>query len=258
VDNRADHQAEAKAPQLRSAAPAIVLARPQMGENIGAAARVMANFGLSDLRISAPRDGWPNEKADAMAAGGVAVVKSARVTGDFESAISDLTVIYAATARTRDMEKPVLTPRAAMAQARAEIAQGGAPGFVFGAEASGLTNDEVALADAVLSIPVDAACSSLNLAQAVAVTAYEWMAGDPAPGGGEGPVPAPRDELLGLIDQFEEALEAKNYFFPEHRAATMRRNLRAALSRGGLTSQEVRSLRGALKALTRGEGPEGG
>lgn len=255
VDNRPEQMAEAKGAKANPLSPAVVLVRPQMGENIGAAARVMANFGLSSLRICAPRDGWPNEKADAMAASGLDVIQAARVTDGFDGAIDDLTLVFAATARPRDMEKPVMTPRQAMDRARAEIAAGGRPGFVFGPEASGLAGEEVAMADAILAIPVDAACPSLNLAQAVAVTAYEWMAGDPAPQDyGELAPAAPRDELEGLILQLEDQLGDAGYFFPEHRADTMKRNLRAALSRAGFTSQEVRSLRGALKSLARDRG----
>lgn len=250
MDNRQDREAKAGAPQARTAGPAIVLVRPQLGENIGAAARAMANFGLSDLRIAAPRDGWPNERAEAMAAGGAPLLHAARVTQDFQETIADLTLVFAATARPRDLWKAAVTPREAMARARAEIARGGRPGFVFGPEASGLSNDEVAPADAILAIPVDPACSSLNLAQAVGVTAYEWMAGEEAPPVyGDTPVPAPRADVLGLIDQLEESLDARGYFFPPHRAETMRQNLRGALARAGFTAEEVRGLRGAIKAL---------
>jgi tRNA/rRNA methyltransferase len=236
---------------MRKTAPAIILARPQMGENIGAAARAMANFGLSDLRIAAPRDGWPNEKADAMAAGGIQIVRAARVTRDVAEATGDLTLLFAATARPRELEKPALTPRQAMARARAEIAAGGRPGFLFGPEASGLSNEEVASAAAILAIPVDENCASLNLAQAVAVTAYEWLAGELAPEKfAQSAERASLAEIEGLTGQLEAALDAVGYFFPPHRAETMRLNLRAMFARGDFTPAEIRSLRGALKALT--------
>lgn len=250
MDNRPDMGAEARAPQARRDAPAIILARPQLGENIGAAARAMANFGLSDLRLVAPRDGWPNERAEAMAAGGLAVVQAARLTPDVASAAGDLTLVFAATARRRELEKPALTPRQAMARAKEEIAHGGRPGFLFGPEASGLSNEEIASAGAILAIPVDPACSSLNLAQAVAVTAYEWLAGDPAPEiYPEGGRRAAIAEIEGLTGYLEQELDARGFFFPPHRAETMRLNLRAAFARGDFTEAEVRALRGALKSL---------
>lgn len=249
MDNRPDTRAEATAPQMRKNAPAIILVRPQMGENIGAAARVMANFGLSDLRIAAPRDGWPNAKADAMAAGGIGVVQAATVVRTAAEAVGDLTMTFATTARRRELEKPVFSPREAMAAAKAEIARGGRPGFVFGPEASGLSNDEVAGAAAIVSIPVDPACSSLNLAQAVAIVAYEWRAGDAVDG-----FPAPGEratlgEIEGLTRQLEAALDGVGYFFPPHKADTMRLNVRSMFARGDFTQNEVQSLRGALKAL---------
>lgn len=238
-----------------SAAPAIILARPQMGENIGAAARVMRNFGLADLRIVSPRDGWPSEKAEAMAAGAADLLESARVVEDVAEAVGDLTLLFAATARPRDMVKPVVTAREAMPRAAKAIAEGGAAGVMFGAEASGLSNAEIALADAILTLPVDPAFSSLNLAQAVAVTAYEWRAGDPPPDTfGDAPRPADKAALSGLQAHLEEELERAGFFFPPEKADLMRRNLRAALARGGLTEQEISTLRGAIKALSRGRG----
>jgi tRNA/rRNA methyltransferase len=223
-----------------------------MGENIGAAARAMANFGLSDLRLVAPRDGWPNARAEAMAAGGLAVVQAARVTPDVPAAIADLTIVFAATARQRELEKPVLTPRQAMARARAEIACGGRPGFLFGPEASGLSNEEIAPAAGILAIPVDPACSSLNLAQAVAVTAYEWLAGEVAPDAAAFGPSRPRAtlaEIAGLTEHLETELEARGFFFPPAKAESMRVNLRAAFARGDFTQAEVNALRGAIKSL---------
>lgn len=237
--------------QTQAQAPAIILARPQMGENIGAAARVMRNFGLTDMRIVSPRDGWPNEKADAMAAGAADVLQGARVTDDFTEAVGDLTLIFATTARSREMVKPVMTPREAMARAKAETARGGRSGVLFGAEATGLLNEELAAADILLTIPVDPGFSSLNLAQAVAVTAYEWRAGDPAPEDfSAAPLPATKQELMALMDHLESELDGAGFFFPAHKAETMKRNLRAGLTRGNWTHQDVQTLRGAIKALT--------
>lgn len=234
----------------RENAPAIVLARPQMGENIGAAARVMRNFGLSEMRISAPRDGWPNEKAWTMSAGATNVLDSARVTEDFTEALEGLTLVFAATARRRDLMKPVVTAREAMAQAREEIASGGRVGVVFGAEASGLKNEEVAVADAILTLPVDPEFSSLNLAQAVAVTAYEWKAGDPLPEDfAMNHVPADKAALTGLMSHLETELEDAGFFFPPEKAEKMKLNLRSTLTRGRLTDQEIHTFRGAIKAL---------
>lgn len=237
--------------QTQAEAPAIILARPQMGENIGAAARVMRNFGLADMRIVSPRDGWPNEKADAMAAGAADVLEAARVTDDFARAVGDLTLVFATTARAREMVKPVMTPREAMARAKAETARGGRPGVLFGAEATGLLNEELAAADILLTIPVDPDFSSLNLAQAVAVTAYEWRSGDPAPDDfSAAPLPATKQELMALMDHLETELDRAGFFFPAHKAETMKRNLRAGLTRGNWTHQDVQTLRGAIKALT--------
>jgi tRNA/rRNA methyltransferase len=222
-----------------------------MGENIGAAARAMANFGLSDLRLVAPRDGWPNARAEAMAAGGLSVIQAARIAPDVPAAIADLTLVFAATARQRELEKPVLTPRQAMARARAEIARGGRPGLLFGPEASGLSNGEIAPAAAILAIPVDPACSSLNLAQAVAVTAYEWLAGV-TPDAAAPDLSRPRAtlaEIAGLTEHLETELEARGFFFPPAKAETMRVNLRAAFARGDFTQAEVHALRGAIKSL---------
>ncbi len=237
--------------QGEAKAPAIILARPQMGENIGAAARVMRNFGLTDMRIVSPRDGWPNKKADALAAGAVDVLETARVSDDFASAVSDLTLVFATTARSREMVKPVMTPREAMARAKTETDRAGRAGVLFGAEATGLLNEELAAADILLTIPVDPGFSSLNLAQAVAVTAYEWRAGDAAPEDfSAAPLPATKQELMALMDHLEAELERKGFFFPDHKAESMKRNLRAGLTRGNWTHQDVQTLRGAIKALT--------
>ncbi len=246
--------------------PAILLARPQLGENIGAAARAMANFGLTDLRIVAPRDGWPSPKAQAMAAGALGDHAAdgtprpgpvtARVFDDLPAAIADLRYMLAATARPRELEKPVFGPQEAVAGLRARRAAGAGVGVLFGPEASGLTNDEVGAADAIVTYPVNPAFASLNLAQAVGVFAHIWRASaagdDAAPPFDHESLPAPKADFDGLMAQLEQALETARYFHPADKQPLMMRHMRAALTRAGLTEQEVRTLRGAIKALERG------
>lgn len=235
-------------------APAIILVNPQMGENIGAAARVMGNFGLADLRLVAPRDGWPNPQADAMAVGSP-VLESARVFETIAEATADLSRVYATTARPRGMEKRVLTGRAAIAEAREALSAGEGTGILFGAERQGLENDAVAGADAILTLPVDPAFKSLNLAQAVAVVAYEWASGDPVPEAfTDMAPPAPRIEIDRLFEHFETELERAGFFYPPDKTPLMINNLRSALIRARFTDQEARTFRGAIKALAIGRG----
>jgi len=239
--------------------PAICLVRPQMGENIGAAARVMLNFGLTSLRLVAPRDRWPNPKAEVVAVGADHVLQRARVDWRLEDALADATLVVAATARPRGMEKPVWGPRVAAAKLRAAIAAGERPVVMFGPEAAGLESDEVAKADAILTLPVNPGFASLNLANAVAVFAYAyaearqgadlppWFADQQSP-------PAAQEELEALFAHLEEELERGRFFHPPDKAPLMKRNLRAPLLRARLTEQEVRTLRGVIKALTIGRG----
>ena len=236
------------------AAPAFILHTPQMGENIGAAARVMGNFGLPELVIIDPRDGWPNAKAVSMAAGSP-VLDAAEVHADWISGAGRFTRIYAATARPRGMEKPVLTARETIAEIRSAIAAGERPAIVFGGEKSGLPNEVVAEADAILTLPVDRAFASLNLAQAVAVCAYEWRAEEAVPAQFD-PVaePASKDNLQRMFEHFEAELETAGFFFPPEKTPLMIQNLRAAFVRGRWTEQEVRTFRGAVKALAKGRG----
>jgi len=230
--------------------PVIILVRPQLGENIGKAARAMLNFGLTRMRLVAPRDGWPNPAAGPAASGADIVLDRAGVFDRLEDAIADLTQVHATTVRPREMAKPVLTPAAAVA--RMGRAPGGA-GILFGAERSGLDNDEVALADSILTVPVNPDFSSLNLAQAVILVAQEWFrAGDDTPPvvtHRDGP-PATKDDLQGLYDQLESDLEARGYFRSEARKPVQIRALRTLFQNTGLTEQEVRTLRGVFKALT--------
>jgi tRNA/rRNA methyltransferase len=237
--------------------PAIILSEPQLGENIGACARAMANFGLSDLRLVKPRDGWPNPKADAMAAGATPLIETARVYDSVEDAIGPLRLVFAATARDRAMAKPVLTPREAARRLRAAAAEGIATGLLFGNERAGLSNDEVALADCIITVPTDPGFSSLNLGQAVLLIGYEWFrCGDGTPPeriDHGGAIPAPREELIRLFEHLEEELEKSGFLFPPGNRPGMIRNLRSILHRAQLTDQEVRTLRGVIVALTKGK-----
>jgi len=247
-------------PPEPQAAPVFVLARPQMGENIGAAARAMLNFGLGGLRLVAPRDGWPNPKATAMASGAGAVLERAGLFATLPEAIADCTRVYATTARGREMTKPVLTPEAAMAEAAAHIAAGGRVAVLFGPERAGLENPEVALASAVVSVPVNPAFPSLNLAQCVLLSAYEWAraAGAGLPEGVATMAAAPEataDEVARLADHYEERLDAAGWFFPPDKAPGMRRNLRAMFARLPLTRADVQTLHGVLRQLVRRKMP---
>lgn len=238
-------------------APAIVLSEPQLGENIGACARAMANFGLSDLRLVKPRDGWPNEKAEAMAAGAVPIIAKAKIYDSVAVAIGELRFVIAATARERSMAKPVLTPPEAAGRLREASARGAGSALLFGNERAGLTNDEVALADAVVTVPTDPKFSSLNLGQAVLLLSYEWFrCADATPPEriDYGPaVPAPREELFLLFEHLEEELEKTGFLFPPGNRPGMIRNLRSMLHRATLSDQEVRTLRGVIVALTKGK-----
>jgi len=237
--------------------PAIILSEPQLGENIGACARAMANFGLSDLRLVKPRDGWPNPKAEAMAAGAAGLIAAAKVFDSVEDAIGPLQLVYASTARDRSMAKLILTPAEAAERLREASENGIATAVLFGNERAGLTNDEVALADCVITVPTDPGFSSLNLGQAVLLVGYEWFrSGDETPPeriDHGAALPAPRDELIRLFEHFEEELEKSGFLFPPGNRPGMIRNLRSILHRAQLTDQEVRTLRGVIVALTKGK-----
>jgi tRNA/rRNA methyltransferase len=235
--------------------PAIILIVPQLGENIGAAARVMANFGLTDLRLVAPRDGWPNPAAETMSAGALPDVVTVSVFERVEDAIADCALVFATTARPREMEKPVVGASEAITRIRATPAL---TAVLFGGERAGLPNEAVALADAILSYPVNRAFASLNLAQAVALLAHgyaEASASGPPPGFMVSKeVPASRDELVGMMEHFEEELDRAGFFYPDAKRAPMAQNLRNAFTRAGWTAQEVSTFRGAIKALAVGRG----
>jgi tRNA/rRNA methyltransferase len=238
-----------------SPTPAVILVEPQMGENIGMAARAMANFGLTELRLVAPRDGWPNEKAVAAAAGATAIVEEARIYPDVRAAIADLRFVLATTARERGQMKRVLSPEEAMAAARPRLAAGEGVGILFGRERTGLENDEVSLADAIVTFPVNPAFPSLNLAQAVLLVGYEWFkgaSGGVLPFGGETrSPPAPREMVASFLDYLEAELDAAAFYPPDKRPV-MARNMRDMFLRMGMSEQDVRTIRGAVRALAEG------
>ncbi|PYB75231.1 MULTISPECIES: RNA methyltransferase [Rhizobium] len=236
--------------------PAIILVEPQLGENIGMVARAMANFGLVELRLVKPRDGWPSDKARAAASKADHVIDGAVVYDTLEEAIADLNFVYATTARGRDGFKPVRSPVTAAETLRHKFRAGEKTGILFGREKSGLSNEDVALADEIVTFPVNPAFASLNIAQAVLLMSYEWMKSSmddvhavpfDAP---EQPM-ATKDELVGLFDHVEEALDARGYFHPPHKKARMVENLRAVLSRRAFTTPEIHVVRGVISSLDR-------
>lgn len=235
--------------------PVIILVRPQMGENIGMAARAMANFGASALRLVAPRDGWPNAKAVETAAGATAILEAARIYPDVRAAVADCQFVWATTARARGQGKRVEAARMAVAEM---VQQGNATGHavLFGPERTGLENDEISLADAILTFPVDPAYASLNVSQAVLLVAYEWFSaahgGAPAFGAKEQGPPAPRAMVHSFFDFIEGELDAAGFFVPDHKKPLMQRNFRNILHRLAMSEQDVRTLRGAIVALVNG------
>lgn len=246
-------------PDISSDWPAIILVEPQLGENIGAAARAMRNFGLGQLRLVAPRDGWPNERALATASGADQVLERAVVFPTTAAAIADLTFVAAATARRRELEKPLLGAEGCVAQTRSALAAGGRVGVMFGGERAGLSTEDVARADVIMSYPVNPAFASLNLAHAVCVFAYAWRNADgaaPPPNVQIEPSPAASHaDLDRLFRHLEDELIAAGFLFPPEKAPTMMRNLRTTLQRAALTDNDVRTLRGVIKALTGRRGP---
>lgn len=233
--------------------PAIVLVRPQLGQNIGTAARAMLNFGLTDLRLVTPRDGWPNPAAGPASSGADSVLENARVYTTLAEATADCTHVYATTVRKRGVIKPVLTPDAAARQIHSEP---GRAALVFGPERSGLETDDVALARTIVTVPINPEFGSLNLAQAVILITYEWSKGQglASPPSTDLEPPAPQFELEGLIGQLDTMLERTGYFFPPDRTITAKQTLRSVLSKPGWNAQEVRTLRGVLSTLDRPRG----
>lgn len=240
--------------------PPVILCRPQLGENIGLAARAMLNCGLTELRLVAPRDGWPNERARAAAAGADAVLDAARVYATLPEAVADLTHVLATTARPRDRTDLVLTPRAAGLELRALIARGARPGLLVGPEREGLTNDELSCADRIVTARLNPAFSSLNLAQAVLLLGYEWLeAGAQAP---DAPQPAeeaaPKAELLGFLRRLEAELDAGAEAAGVVNEPPFGRNLRELFQRARPTRAELRTLHGVVSYLTRRARPDDG
>ena len=230
-----------------------------MGENIGAAARAMLNFGLDRMRIVGPRDGWPNPAAAAMASGAGRVLDAATLHADVPDALADCTFVYATTARSRDLTNPIMSPEAAMRDAAARIAAGGHVAVMFGPERAGLENDDIARANALISVPVNPEYPSLNLAQCVLLVAYEWMraSGDVIQLRTElaGTDWATGDEVEHLARHFEERLDDAGFFFPLHKSQSMRLNLRNMWSRMPLTRVDVQTLHGMLRQMVRWAGP---
>jgi len=240
--------------ELIAEGPAIILVEPQLGQNIGMVARAMANFGLFELRLVNPRDGWPSEYAQKAASGALHVVDAATVHDTLEDAISDLTFVMATTARPRDMIKIVRGPQEAATDLRRRFVSGEKTGILFGRERWGLNNDEIAMADEIVTFPVNPAFASLNIAQAVLLMSYEWMNAsgqDPARHGFEPqmhPV-AERRHLTALTDHVVSALEEVGYFYPQERRERMELTVRNIFTHMKLSEQEIQTLRGVVAQL---------
>ncbi|MCJ7993109.1 RNA methyltransferase [Rhizobium cremeum] len=241
---------------LLAEGPVIILVEPQLGENIGMVARAMANFGLWELRLVKPRDGWPSEKARSAASKADHVIDATQVYETLEEAIADLNFVYATTARERDGFKPVRSPVTAAETLRGKFRGGERTGILFGRERWGLTNEEVALADEIVTFPVNPAFASLNIAQAVLLMSYEWMKSGIEDLGetrfqAVEQSPATKEHLIGLFEMVEEALDARGYFRPVGKKPRMVENLRAVLSRRAFTEQEIHVLRGVFATFDR-------
>lgn len=247
-------------------APVAILVRPQLGENIGMAARAMANFALKELRLVAPRDAWPNKDAYTAASGATEIIEGARVYPSLKDAVSDLHYVCATSARTRDSVKVIQSPQSAAATMRSRIGDGEKCGIMFGPENAGLENDDIALADSLVMAPVNPEFASLNLAQAVLIVGYEWYKGTESAALGrrtdfDGPAreglqmlrtrPATRGEMTGFFEHLEHELDQSNFLRPPEKRPQMIRNIRNMFMRMGASEQEVRTLRGIVSSLTR-------
>jgi tRNA/rRNA methyltransferase len=250
------------------AAPTLILVRPQLADNIGMTARAMANFGLGELRLVAPRDGWPNEKARIAASGANFIVDGAQAFATLAEALAGLNWVCATTARQRDLAKSVLSPEQAVAEMRRRMSGGQRCGILFGPERNGLETEEVANADAAVMAPVNPSFASLNLAQAVLLMSYEWMKQANAGTLGRvttyeaplqpglrtrGSPPATKEELLGFFEQLERELDGSGFFTAPEKRPSVVQNLRSMFTRMGATEQEIRTLRGIVKALAGGK-----
>ncbi len=237
--------------------PVIVLVRPQLGENIGKAARAMLNFGLVELRLVSPRDGWPNPSAGPAASGADIVLERAAVFESVAAAVADCGQVYATTVRKRGVTKPVVTPERAARDIHAAPTRAA---ILFGPERAGLETDDVALARTIITVPINPEFGSLNLAQAVILVAYEWSKGLSlaSPPETEMPPPARQDELEGMLEQLDTMLEDAGYFFPPDRTTVTKRTIRTLLTKPGWSSQEVRTMRGILSTIDRPRPSRGG
>jgi tRNA/rRNA methyltransferase len=242
------------------AGPVIVLVRPQLGENIGMAARAMLNCGLSELRLVAPRDGWPNPKAERAASGADVVLEQAKLFDSVADAVADLQHVVATTARTRELVQRIVTARRAALEVRGWIAGGARVGILFGPERTGLENDDMVHADTALTIPLNPQFTSLNVAQAVLLVAYEWIASADATSAERlsehATRPATKDELQNLFDHLERALDQSGFLRHKAMRPAMVNNLRALLQRTGMTEQEVRTFHGVIKFLSKSKHDE--
>jgi tRNA/rRNA methyltransferase len=228
--------------------PIIVLVRPQLGQNIGKAARAMLNFGLTDMRLVAPRDGWPNPEAGPSASGADVVLEQAQVFSTVQDAIADCSLVFASTVRRRDLVMPVASPEQ---MADRIAASGERSAILFGPERSGLETEDVALANAIVTVPINPQFGSLNLAQAVILLAYEWSKRGQfvQPTIKDLEPPAPHGDLEGLMGQLNQELEAKGYFFPASRTKATKNTLRTIFTKTGWSSREVKAVRGLVRAL---------
>jgi tRNA/rRNA methyltransferase len=246
-----------KAPEALSPGPpgpAIILVEPQLGENIGMAARAMLNCGLTELRLVNPRDGWPSEDAAAASAGADRIIDEAPVFETTADAVADLNLVFATTARPRDMTSRIVPPAEAANEIRAFMEGRGKAGVLFGREAKGLKNDDMVLSDAIIMIPVNPAFNSLNLAQAVFAVGHEWFRADLEIPPSELSMPketrpADKADLLGLFEHLEDELDKSGFYHVREKRPVMVRNIRNMLQRAGLTEQEVRTLRGVITSL---------
>jgi tRNA/rRNA methyltransferase len=237
--------------------PVVILDKPQLADNIGAVARVMANFGLDRLRLVSPRDGWPQDRAWATASGADWVLDGVQVFDGVAAAMADLNTVFATTARPRETRQPVRTPREAARVLYDDTASGLVVGLLFGAERAGLETGDIALCQGIVTIPIDPRHQSLNLAQAVAINAYEWrtlVEDAPPPNFREGEAPASGELQLGMYEHLETELEAAGFFHPPEKKRSMSQNLRVMLGRSAFTEQEVATFRGVIHALSRGRG----
>ena len=242
---------------VREPAPVVVLVETQLGDNIGSAARAMANFGLSRLRLVKPREPWPNARARVMASGADRILDDAELFDTLEAAIADCTLVIATTARAHDQAKPVVDAPEAARMAQPRIAAGENVAFVFGRERYGLENQEVGLADAILTLPVNPAFASLNLAQAVVIAGYEWF--KLATSGAlpfampEKSEPATKEQVLNFFKALEHELEKAEFFRPPDKRDTMQINLRNIFNRMNPTRQDIRTLHGVITAISEGK-----